>query len=236
LNLFDKNILLFLNSFVGRWPHLDVFLVGFQNNNLLSGAIFVAMVWYLWFAYTAEECNRQRVREIISATICAMAVGLLIARGMAKFLPFRLRPLHNPELHLQLPDGVSPHMLENWSAFPSDHGVVWFSLAIGIYLANRMLGAAALLYAAFLGLGRVYITVHNPTDMIAGAAIGVVLTVGFCLGSVRSVMHAPIEKLHDRYPGWFYAGAFLVTYEMADMFNGVLSLAKLTIHAVDLAL
>jgi len=225
LNAFDKDILLFLNGFVGRWPHLDVALVQFQQNNLLNGAPFLAAIWYLWF-YPGPDDNL-RMRRKLWTTLCATVAGIVAARLLAHILPFRLRPFVNPELHLLIPDKIPPTGLATWSAFPSDHGLVWFALATGIWWAHRTLGAVALLYASFLGIGRVYWGAHNPTDILAGGAIGIGLVALLSLESLQTALYRPAMRLQQTNLGFFYLCAFVATYEMANMFTEVRTLAQL---------
>lgn len=45
MNAFDPDILLFLNRYAGRWHDFDVLLNQFQENNLLNGALFFAIIW-----------------------------------------------------------------------------------------------------------------------------------------------------------------------------------------------
>ncbi|HSB95739.1 MAG TPA: phosphatase PAP2 family protein [Spongiibacteraceae bacterium] len=227
MNFFDKSILLFLNGFVGRWPHLDLILVQFQQNDLLKGAIFIALFWYLWFSPAVDaNANLQRRQKLFGA-ICAVVVGILVARSMADLLPFRLRPLANPDLHLSMPGDVPPTLLATWSAFPSDHAVVWFALAVAICLVHRTLGALTFGYACFLGIGRVYMGVHHPTDIIVGGGIGAGLTVLFCNSRLNARLYAAVENVRQAQPGWFYAGLFLATYEIANLFDEVRLLATM---------
>lgn len=234
MNGFDKNILVFLNSFVGRWPHIDVFIVHFQYDNLLKGGIFLAMLWYLWFAPSLTEREHLEVRKKLFSIICSMLVGIVAARSMATLLPFRLRPLANPELHFLNPGPVDLSWVIAWSSFPSDHAVVWFALAVGVFCVHRTLGVFAIAYAVFLGLGRIYTGFHNPTDILAGAMLGAGLSIYFCRKVVRNALYARIENFQTHYPGWFYALAFLVTFEASNMFDQVRSLTKLSLHAISL--
>jgi undecaprenyl-diphosphatase len=57
-------------------------------------------------------------------------------------------------------------------SFPSRHVASAFALAVPAWRADRRLGGAMLALAALLGLSRVYSGLHYPSDVLAGAAIG----------------------------------------------------------------
>ncbi|OGG49524.1 hypothetical protein A3F28_00275 [Candidatus Uhrbacteria bacterium RIFCSPHIGHO2_12_FULL_57_11] len=58
-------------------------------------------------------------------------------------------------------------------AFPSGHAVAGFAIAYGLFLWNRRVGTVALILAAIIGIGRVAVGVHYPSDIIAGALLGI---------------------------------------------------------------
>ena len=92
-------------------------------------------------------------------------------------LPFRERPLHSAAIDLQIPDALDVEALSGWSSFPSDHATLFFALAIGIGLVSRVAGRLILVHAIFVvSLPRVYLGLHYPTDIVAGAFIGSGLT------------------------------------------------------------
>jgi len=208
MNVFDRSILLFLNGFADRYPHLDVLLIHIQSDNLLKGAIFLAVIWYLWFRPARDE--------------------------VAHLLPFRLRPIANPDLHFLVPGDGSNLGLMSWSAFPSDHAVVWFALSMGIYLVDKAIGRVVFVYALMLGVSRVYIGYHNPTDILGGAALGVGLVYLFCSEAVRRPLWRPAIAWGQRHAGAFYALAFLCTYEISNLFGEVRSVGLLTENALKL--
>ena len=98
-------------------------------------------------------------------------------RLLAQVLPFRVRPIYNPDLHLHFPSaGLRAATLQAWSSFPSDHAMLWMAIATGIFIIARRVGVFALLYAVvFICVPRAYLGFHYPTDLIAGAAIGIAL-------------------------------------------------------------
>jgi len=220
MNAFDRSILLFLSEFHGQQPGLDAVLAQFQENNLLKGGLFLTVIWYLWFRASSRDQDHVLTRQKLFATICAMIAGIIVARLLADLLPFRVRPAYNAQLHLQLPADTEDK-LATWSSFPSDHAVVWFTLAFGVLGLDRKLGALACVYALILSIGRVYAGIHHPTDIIAAAFIAGGVLWLLDRPSIRATIYIPVASLQERHPGPFYAAAFLATYEISNLFDEV---------------
>ncbi len=96
---------------------------------------------------------------MVVATIASGLLALAVFRVIARYLPFRMRPMFNPDLHFNFPSGgLDPAVLPAWSSFPSDHAMLWISVAMGIFLVRRGVGVLALLYTAIvILLPRVYL-------------------------------------------------------------------------------
>ena len=60
-------------------------------------------------------------------------------------------------------------------SFPSGHTMSSFAAAVSVYIWNKKWGTAALAGAIIIAVSRLYFYVHYPTDILAGAVIGVFL-------------------------------------------------------------
>jgi undecaprenyl-diphosphatase len=150
------------------------------------------------------------------------------------FLPFRLRPLHNPQLHVRLALAVPPGAFEGWSSFPSDHAVLFSTLAAGLYLVSRRLGWLMGLYTAFfILLPRVCLGIHYPSDILAGALLGLAAASTVRIVALRRAVNWPADWLLERSPGWFYAGLFQLTYQTAVSFDPWRHLASQALKFID---
>jgi hypothetical protein len=96
----DDRSLLWLNSFMGRWPLLDQIVGRLLGTDELKFGVMVAVFYWLWFRYEPPD---QRKRAILAMTAVASVVGLVVTRVLVILLPFRERPLSRPELHFHLP-------------------------------------------------------------------------------------------------------------------------------------
>ena len=186
-----------------------------------NGALIISIIWWYWFRQS-DRATTQRTREQLLGTMFAAGVGLFAARFLAATLPFRLRPRFEPGLHLVWPDAPTSLGLVDWSAFPSDHAVMFSALAVGLCFVSWRMGLAALVYAILIvSFPRVYFGIHYPTDIIAGLALGAL--VAYCTNgvAVRRQLFGRVLLWEQRSPQVFYVGLFVVTFQFATMFNSV---------------
>ena len=102
----------------------------------------------------------------------AMIFGLILGNGILKNLFQRARPYDlDPTLHHRLVIGKVPTDF----SFPSGHTLVSFEAAFALFYRYKKWGAAALVLAFFIALSRLFLLVHDPSDILVGAVLGVLL-------------------------------------------------------------
>ena len=217
MNFLDSWIMTHLNLLARRSWVFDEAVAFVSVNDLLKGGVLMLVVWWAWFR---TDNRAAKERDHIVATMLSCVVALAVGRLLVITLPFRLRPLHEMGLNFVAPYGVSEDALAKLSSFPSDHAVLFFALVTGLFFISRTLGAVALVYTiVVVALPRMYLGLHYPTDILAGAVVGVTISwIGnACFLGTRSV-HS-IRDMASARPMYFYPALFFVTYQIADLFE-----------------
>jgi undecaprenyl-diphosphatase len=57
-------------------------------------------------------------------------------------------------------------------SFPSDHAAAAFAIAFAVFAFSRRAGAVFLAIAALIGLSRIALGMHYPSDVVAGMLVG----------------------------------------------------------------
>lgn len=108
-----------------------------------------------------------RTRKMGFLMLLSLLVGFLVGNVAIKNLVMRSRPCWIDEAVPLLI--ANPHDY----SFPSGHTLAAFEAAFTIFLMNRKWGVPALVFAALIGLSRLYLFVHFPTDVLSGMALGI---------------------------------------------------------------
>lgn len=224
MNTFDAAGLMFFSRFAFHSPLFDSFVVGLSQQYLYKGVVLASLLWYVWFL---PDQNNGRGRQIAVMSILGGLLGLVTARLLTVVLPFRNRPVYNETLPLRYPEADPTQYLEAWSAFPSDHAMLWFAIAFGIFLVHRRAGILAMLYTVlFICVPRIYLGLHHPTDIIGGAVMGALIVIACCADPVRERIAGPLVKWSYRHPPSFYMIAFALTYGLTTHYYEIKGLLQ----------
>ena len=151
--------------------HSGIHHVGWLNNifKVITYLGDIGLVW-LFIAFILFWFKKTRKSAIVM--VVSLAVGYVFNNLILKNLFDRARPFtENKEfeefilsLKMELPDG---------SSFPSGHAFSSFLCATILTLFNKKMGWFTLPLALLIAFSRVYLCVHYPTDVLAGAVVGV---------------------------------------------------------------
>jgi len=155
----DGRLLLWLKEAFSH-PVLDkimIFISSLGNKGMLWIAIGVL---FLLFGFRNK---RWRSRGFL--VLFSLAANFLACNVALKPLIDRTRPYYVLDYTPLIPPVGDP-------SFPSGHTSASFAAATAIYAINKKWGIAAYAFAAVMGFSRLYLGVHFPTDVLAGALVG----------------------------------------------------------------
>ncbi len=181
----------------------------------------MAVFCFVWFQPKDQndEAGQIESRATLLYTLLICVPGLFIARILGFILPFRQRPLYDPNLHLRHAFTFDSNSLISWSSFPSDHAVLFFALATGIYFVNRKVGLFLYVYTLFcIALPRIFLGMHYPSDILAGALLGMAFAFSAKWQAARLAVTRPALRFQERHPGLFYSCFFFLVYQTADLY------------------
>jgi undecaprenyl-diphosphatase len=125
--------------------------------------MFVALLAVV-FVTTGKWRSVNGRRGVVAAgfsALLALGVAHVVADLWARPRPY----LTHPDAHLFIAPSQD-------TSFPSDHATAAFAIAVALLLRHRNAGLVALLLAVLLGIARVVVGTHYPSDVAAGAVIG----------------------------------------------------------------
>lgn len=109
----------------------------------------------------------KKTRKLGINIAIALIIGLLVANYGIKLIAKRPRPFtfNNFNLIISKPGGEY--------SFPSGHAVAVFEVATVVFKRYKKLGVWFIVLASLIAFSRLYLYVHFPTDVVAGAVLGI---------------------------------------------------------------
>jgi len=148
----DLYIFHLINQFAGSWPLVDYLAIFFAKYFVYILVILVVVIfWKKW---------KIIFQSFFSAILARWGIVELI-----RFLWPRERPFVNNEVNLLFPY-IEP-------SFPSGHAAFTFALATVIYYNNKKAGILFFIAGFLISLSRVFAGIHWPSDILAGAIVGI---------------------------------------------------------------
>jgi undecaprenyl-diphosphatase len=220
----DLYVTLGLNGFAGQNELLDDVVHYINDGPFFKGLPAMMLFWAAW-SLSSEPTHL--IRAKLTALLPVAAIALALGKALAIYLPFRTRPIQDPEVPHNLPIGVRETTLDGWSSMPSDHAVLFFCVAAGVWLVNRRIGMLSFAHAILVAtLPRVYLSYHYISDILVGAAIGLALTFLLVPPFTRLLIRGERFWLHDRLPWLLYPIVFFSTFQMATLFRSARQFAE----------
>ena len=123
----------------------------------------------IWILLSLILLIRPKTRRCGLAMLAALLLGVLVGNLALKNIIARPRPFaaYTDIVPLVIP--MDPY------SFPSGHTLSSFCAATACFAYHRKAGAACSILALLIGLSRLYIGVHYPTDVLGGMVLGIIL-------------------------------------------------------------
>ena len=190
---FDIWIITNLAKFLGRYPLFDLGVESAIRHNVFGGICFAGCIFIFWMqgARPGGQRVRQRVLTILFGLLMTIVLSLLSSE-LASWLP----PSRNPTLAHFYP----PYLMENTNSnsFPSQSSALYAAVAAGIFSLNKVVGSALWVGVGLIvGLPRLYVGGHYPSDVLVGSILG--LLGYFCARTFLEPSLSPyLERLFEQ--------------------------------------
>ncbi|MFD7321800.1 phosphatase PAP2 family protein [Streptomyces sp. NPDC059875] len=164
-------------------PWFDRVMEFVGEYGIMLGLVLVAL--WCWWSVRRRGTLTDSVAAVTGLVWAPLAAGvaLLVNIPIRGFVE-RPRPFKDHQGLDVLVDGKTDF------SFVSDHATLAMAIAVGLFVAHRKFGLAAIGLAFAEGFCRVYMGVHYPTDVIGGFALGT--AVALLLAPVAHALLTPV--------------------------------------------
>lgn len=148
---------------------------------------FLVVALWLWYAPSNAKTELKHKRAVVMIALTVL-VALLIVNFFDVVLP-------RPRPYIALDQIIAVNVLVDAASFPSLHVAMTFAFASMLLLLKyRALGWVSLGVAVLIGLSRIVVGVHYPTDILGGAVVGIVSAVVIYYEAVWIRQYLPSKK------------------------------------------
>jgi undecaprenyl-diphosphatase len=183
---FDETLFRLINGLGGRFAFIDQLFNGLADDYFMIIAMCLVLVG-LWFGtHKSDERVRNQIVVLKSMASLGIASGLVtwanvIFVGANKYPGTTIHDIFNRPRPFDPSSGMTvklliyrASLLPSDPSFPSNLAAVVFGLALAVWLMNKKTGTWLLIMAFIACFARVYVGIHYPSDIVGGAAFGLV--------------------------------------------------------------
>ena len=168
----DVSLFYKLNNLVGGGGFFDD-LVIFLASPLAYLSVFAIIFVFIFPSYFTSFNREFSLRVGIIIGFIAAFFGRYVVKSF--IVPFYNTP--RPFEVLEEVNRLISH--SGMESFPSGHAVFFFALSTALVLYNKKLGVFLFTSSVLMSLARVTAGLHWPSDVLAGASLGIIIGVAF---------------------------------------------------------
>lgn len=152
-----------------------------------AGLIWIVLALLFLWLKTRRKCG---LKMTVSLVICLVLALLILKNVIARPRPCWINT--EMEMLVKVPKDYS---------FPSGHTLSGIASALIIFKADRLIGIPALILAVVIAFSRLYLYVHFPTDVLAGAVLGILLAI-----ATEKIVESHLPRMPARLVSFINAG------------------------------
>jgi undecaprenyl-diphosphatase len=176
----------------------------FFNHTLSSAGLdrfFITITdvgnWYIAYIILlgiSFKYGGRKGKLAVAGIILLIAITDQLNHTLVKETFQRLRPCNS------LPDVLTPAGCGGTFSFPSNHAVNNFAAASFFFLLFRNLKWVLFITAFLVSISRIYLGMHFPSDVLAGAVFGAAwgLLFGIIILKIDNILQIRSEKQHEQ--------------------------------------
>jgi undecaprenyl-diphosphatase len=157
----DWSLFHLVNSDVAARDWLEDPVTAFATLAVPAYALATVALWFLSRPPGVSRWRLASVSALVAAGV-AMVANQVVAHVWDRPRPFTT---HEAATHLLTAPSPDP-------SFPSDHAAAAFAIAFCVLAFSRWAGAGFLAAATLIGVSRIALGMHYPSDVLAGTLVG----------------------------------------------------------------
>lgn len=146
--------------------------------SFLGGAVIWILIGIVMIFF--KKYCKDGINVIFCIGICILVVEFILKLIIMRERPFSANTV---DIIVSAPFGTS---------FPSGHTAQSFAAAAALMFADKRFGIPAFAFALAVGFSRMYLYVHYPSDVIAGAIFGTIFGIVFTILFKKLLNKIPI--------------------------------------------
>ena len=181
----------------------------------------VLLLFYAWFRGTSRPGHGVSADPaLVVRGVLGIATSIAAGRLLQQVMPMRLRPRFVQPDAFFANDNPLVLQEQDWSSMPSDHAALVAALVVATWWTSRRLSLLSAAWGAFyVCLPRIYFGLHYVSDILAGAALGVALTVFILRVPLPVAAWDWLRRLEAHVPALVMLGLFVLGWEIIHLFE-----------------